>query len=98
MTTAESLAAGTEVAKAQESQHRTYTAVLTIEESTNENGQVTYMAHSTPLEESVQQPTTFRERMNHRQERYWGADGGGEWHVCVKCEEDTEVEDEEAQV
>jgi hypothetical protein len=71
MTTAESLAAGAEAAKAQESQHRTYTAVLTIEESTNQNGQVTYMAHSTPLEESVQQPTTFRERMNHRQERYW---------------------------
>lgn len=71
MSTAESLAAGAEAAEAQESQHRTYTAVLTIEESTDPNGQVTYLTHSTPLEERVAQPTKFRERMYHRQERYW---------------------------
>lgn len=72
MSTEESLAAGAEAAQAQEeAQHRTYTAVLTIEESTDHNGQVTYLTHSTPLEESTPQPTNFRERMYHRQERYW---------------------------
>ena len=49
MDTAESLAAGAEAAEALEPQHRTYTAVLTIEESTDEHGEVTYMAHSSPL-------------------------------------------------
>jgi hypothetical protein len=71
LNTAESLAAGAEAAQAQESQHRTYTAVLTIEESTDQHGQVTYLTHSTPLEESAPQPTGFRERMNLRQGRYW---------------------------
>jgi hypothetical protein len=70
MDSADSLAAGAEAA-AQESQHRTYTAVLTIEESTDQNGQVTYMTHSSPLEEKALSPTRFRERMYLRQERYW---------------------------
>jgi hypothetical protein len=71
MTSAEALAAGAEAIQAQEAQHRTYTAVLTIEESTDQNGQVTYLTHSTPLEETMPQPTSFRERMHHRRERYW---------------------------
>jgi len=37
--TAESLAAGAEAAETQEPQHRRYTAVLTIEESTDEHGE-----------------------------------------------------------
>lgn len=67
---AESLAAGAEAA--QEPQHRTYTAMLTIEESTDANGDVTYMAHSSPLIEDppVPGPTKFLERMQLRQERY----------------------------
>ena len=71
MSTEESLAAGAEAVQAQEARHRTYTAVLTIEESTDQNGQVTYLTHSTPLEETAPLPTNFRERMSHRQERYW---------------------------
>jgi hypothetical protein len=72
MNTAESLAAGAEAAEFQEPQHRTYTAVLTIEESTDENGEVTYMAHSSPLvqEDPPVTPTRFLERMQIRQERY----------------------------
>jgi hypothetical protein len=73
MNTAESLAAGAEAAEeALEPQHRTYTAVLTIEESTDANGDVTYMAHSSPLvaEEPPATPTRFLERMQIRQERY----------------------------
>jgi hypothetical protein len=74
MNTADSLAAGSEAAEAQEPQHRTYTAVLTIEESTDENGEVTYMAHSTPLVQRDPPATParypFLERMNIRQEQY----------------------------
>jgi Mitochondrial domain of unknown function (DUF1713) len=71
MNTADSLAAGAEAAEAQEPQHRTYTAVLTIEESTDANGEVTYMAHSSPLvAEEAPTPTRFLERMQIRQERY----------------------------
>jgi hypothetical protein len=66
-------------------QHRTYKAVLTISESTNAAGEVTYMAHSSPLIADIEEPelsssadiqdphsppTNFRERMNIRQERY----------------------------
>jgi hypothetical protein len=69
--TAESLLAGAEAAESQASQLRTYTTVLTIEEATDEHGQVTYMAHSSPLEEKAPLPTRFRERMYIRQERYW---------------------------
>lgn len=72
MDTAESLAAGAEAAESLEPQHRTYTAVLTIEESTDENGEVTYMAHSSPLvaEDPAPRPTRFLERMQNRNERY----------------------------
>jgi hypothetical protein len=64
-------------------QHRTYKAMLTIEETTDVNGEVTYMAHSGPLVAEVEEPETstsirdpgplptrFRDRMNIRQERY----------------------------
>lgn len=87
MNTAESLAAGAEAAEAQESQHRTYTAVLTIEESTDEHGEVTYMAHSSPLmqEDPPTVPTRFLERMNIRQERYRErAEENGIWAISVK--------------
>jgi len=72
MNTVDSLAAGAEAAVAQAGQHRTYTAVLTIEESTDANGEVTYMAHSSPLvaEDEPAVPTRFLERMNIRQVRY----------------------------
>ncbi|KAH8813212.1 hypothetical protein F5884DRAFT_787748 [Xylogone sp. PMI_703] len=72
MDTPESLAAGAEAAESQSPQHRTYTAVLTIEESTDANGDITYMAHSSPLvvEEPPATPKRFLERMNIRQERY----------------------------
>jgi hypothetical protein len=64
---------------------RTYRAYLTVTESTNAAGEVTYMAHSTPLIADIEEPehdssadiqepnslpTNFRERMNIRQERY----------------------------
>ena len=72
MDTAESLAAGAEAAESLEPQHRTYTAVLTIEESTDANGEGTYMAHSSPLvaEDPPTVPTRFLERMQIRNERY----------------------------
>jgi hypothetical protein len=87
MDTAESLAAGAEAAESQEPQHRTYTAVLTIEESTDEHGEVTYMAHSSPLmqEDPPTVPTRFLERMNIRQERYRErAEENGIWAISVK--------------
>ena len=70
--TAESLAAGAEAAESDnfEPQHRTYTAVLTIEESTNEHGEVTYIAHSSPLVRKEPRTTRFLERMYIRQERH----------------------------
>lgn len=77
--TADSLLAGAEAAEAQsqaqeaEPQHRTYTAVLTIEESTDSNGEVTYLAHSSPLvaeDPPRAGPTKFLERMQIRRERY----------------------------
>jgi hypothetical protein len=72
MNTKESLAAGAEAAESTAPQQRTYTAVLTIKESTDANGEVTYLAHSSPLrvEDPPNVPTKFLERMNIRQERY----------------------------
>jgi Mitochondrial domain of unknown function (DUF1713) len=43
-------------AQANAPQHRTYTAVITIKESTDDNGEVTWMAHSTPLVAEVEEP------------------------------------------
>jgi len=85
--TPESLAAGAEAAESQEPQHRRYTAVLTIDESTNANGEVTYVAHSSPLqqEESIIMPTRFLERMQIRQERSRErAEERGFWAISVK--------------
>ncbi|KAK0123130.1 hypothetical protein ONS96_010134 [Cadophora gregata f. sp. sojae] len=73
MDSIDSLAAGKEAAQQeQEPLHRTYTAMLTIEESTDANGDVTYMAHSSPLIEDAPRagPTKFLERMQQRRERY----------------------------
>jgi hypothetical protein len=90
--TAESLAAGAEAAaQTQEPQHRTYTAVLTIKESTDENGDITYEAHSGPLiadEQSIRPANTpFLDRMQIRQERYWmqqTAEESGMYAISVK--------------
>jgi hypothetical protein len=64
---------------------RTYIAYLTVTERTNAAGEVTYMAHSSPLIADIEEPehdsaadirepnslpTGFRERMNVRRERY----------------------------
>ncbi|EKD18414.1 mitochondrial 37S ribosomal protein mS38 [Drepanopeziza brunnea f. sp. 'multigermtubi'] len=73
--TPESLAAGAEAAQeiqAELPQPRIYTAMLTIEESTDANGDVTYMAHSSPLIEDAPKagPQKFLERMKQRQEQY----------------------------
>jgi hypothetical protein len=86
MNTAESLAAGMEAADIQEPLHRTYTAVLTIEESTDEHGEVTYMAHSSPLmQEESPAPTRFLERMSIRQDQYRErAEENGMWAISVK--------------
>lgn len=69
-----SLAAGKEAATEQEQEplHRTYTAMLTIEESTDANGDITYMAHSSPLIEDAPRsgPKKFQERMQQRREHY----------------------------
>jgi hypothetical protein len=85
MDTAESLAAGAEAADSQEPQHRTYTSILTLEESTDENGEVTYVAHSSPFQEDPPAPTRFYERMQIRQERSRErAEGNGMWAISVK--------------
>jgi len=68
--TVESLAAGVEAAESQEPQHRTYTTVVTLEETTNEHGETTWLAHSSPIQEYQPSPTRFLERMQIRQERY----------------------------
>ncbi|KAL2063327.1 hypothetical protein VTL71DRAFT_5132 [Oculimacula yallundae] len=77
--TSESLLAGAEAAAQQELVEedpepllRTYTAMLTIKESTDANGDVTYLAHSTPLIEDAPRagPTKFLERMQQRRQRY----------------------------
>jgi len=85
MDTAESLAAGAEAAEAQEPQYRTYTSILTLEESTNELGEVTYVAHSSPFQEDPRTPTRFHERMQIRQERSRErAAENGMWAISVK--------------
>lgn len=70
--TSESLAAGAEAAQVESPQPRRYTTVLTIEESTDANGDVTYMAHSSPLIEDAPKPgpQKFLERMKQRREQY----------------------------
>lgn len=63
------------------SSHRVYKAMLTIEETTDENGQVKVVAHSPQLieegseETDVAAPRTFLERMALRQLRYEDARG-----------------------
>jgi len=82
--TAESLAAGLEAATLEdlEPQQRTYTAVLTVEESTHANGEITYSAHSTPLmeqeePEAIGEPMRYIERVRRRNE-------DGMWAISVK--------------
>jgi hypothetical protein len=89
--TMESLTAAHEAAEeADFAQVRTYKAVLTVEESTDMNGDVTYVAHSSPLVvEEPEVPTSFLERMNIRQEKYDDyrerrAEDTGIWAISVK--------------
>lgn len=72
LNTAEALAAGVEAAESLEPSYRTYTTVLTIEESMNSNGDVTYTAHHSPIvaEDPPATPKKFLERMHIRQEQY----------------------------
>ncbi|KAH8679903.1 hypothetical protein BGZ60DRAFT_428198 [Tricladium varicosporioides] len=72
MDTPESIAAGAEAASEhREVQHRTYTAVLTIQESTNEDGDILYHAEHTPFVSAEdRQSTRFLDRMQARQERF----------------------------
>ena len=93
MDTPESLAAGAEAAdQVQEQQSRTYTALLTIKESTDENGDVTYVAHSGPLLAAAERPhtpsnTPFLDRMSERQQRYWvqqSSEESGMYAISVK--------------
>ncbi|OTA92361.1 hypothetical protein M434DRAFT_396456 [Hypoxylon sp. CO27-5] len=54
--------------------HRTYKAMFTLEESTDENGQIRIVAHSPQLVEETPTPRTFLGRMAMRQIR-WREDG-----------------------
>ncbi|KAI1392690.1 uncharacterized protein F4822DRAFT_425893 [Hypoxylon trugodes] len=51
-------------------QHRVYKAMLTLEETTDENGQIRIMAHSPLLIQEAPAPRTFLERMAQRQIRW----------------------------
>lgn len=92
MNTAQSLQAGAEAAEVYHTpQRKTYTAVLTVQESTNAAGEVTYTARSSPLiaEDPPAVPARFLERMNIRQERYneyreQRAEDTGMWAISVK--------------
>jgi len=83
MDSAEAEAEGLAAAEAEAEEavlHRTYTAMLTIEESTDANGEVTYVAHSSPLldveVEEPGAPRRFLDRMSRRQRRF--EEGRGE--------------------
>lgn len=85
MNTDESLAAGLEAAEEIEGQqHKTYTATLTIEESTDENGEVSYTAHSTPLELELpeSEQSMYMARMQERRDNR--ARISGMWAISVK--------------
>ena len=88
MDSAESLAAGLEAAQQEEVQHRTYTATLTIEESTDVNGEITYTAHSSQLldVEEPAAPRSSAERMQQRRQRFEeGREEQGTWQaISVK--------------
>jgi hypothetical protein len=68
-----------ETVEVQEPQYRRYTAVLTIDESTDVNGETTYSAHSSPLEPM---PTRFLDRMQLRQEQ--SRERNMMWAISVK--------------
>ncbi len=86
----EDSAASAETSEHTAPMHRVYKATLTIEESTDANGEVTYVAHSSPMVvEEPTVPTRFLERMNIRQERYdeyrlKRAEDTGMWALSVK--------------
>jgi len=92
--TPESLAAGAEAVGAPQETHKIYTAVITISESTDENGDMTFYTHSSPLvaeppATATLPPTDFRSRMQARQERYWmnrnsTLEYGGMFAISVK--------------
>jgi hypothetical protein len=74
-------------------QYRTYTAVITIEESTDANGEMTWTARSTPLvakgQDQAPPPTTSRGRRSIRQQHFeqsqeQKAEETGIWAISVK--------------
>ncbi|TLD33103.1 hypothetical protein PspLS_01332 [Pyricularia sp. CBS 133598] len=71
-----------------EPQRRLYKAVLTIEETVDENGEVKYVAHSSDLLEDSAQPRSFLERMAARQLRFEDSQRqrqqDGMWAISVK--------------
>ncbi|TAQ90119.1 hypothetical protein B7494_g1555 [Chlorociboria aeruginascens] len=70
--TAESLLAGAEAAQ-QEPQTRTYTTVLTIQESTDSNGEVSYVTQTSPfvVEDSPTKAyTPYKDRMQIRRQQF----------------------------
>ncbi|KAI7918817.1 hypothetical protein M0657_007419 [Pyricularia oryzae] len=83
----------TETAEASETsqvepQRRLYKAVLTIEETVDENGEVKYVAHSSDLLEDSAQPRSFLGRMAARQLRFDDSQRqrqqDGMWAISVK--------------
>jgi len=88
MNTEDSHTVGAEAAEAAQPQYRTYTAVLTVEESTDEMGNVTWEAHSSPLvaedpevteEANISEPPiplSYRERMIIRKQHFEEGRGG----------------------
>ncbi|KAI6351971.1 hypothetical protein MCOR25_009634 [Pyricularia grisea] len=71
-----------------EPQRRLYKAVLTIEETVDENGEVKYVAHSSDLLEDSARPRLFLERMAARQLRFDDSrrqrQQDGMWAISVK--------------
>lgn len=60
----------------QQQQHRVYKALFTIEESTDEAGQVRVMAHSPQIVQNEGAPRSFLERMARRQTLFDEAQSG----------------------
>jgi hypothetical protein len=80
--TPESLSAGAEAAAAPEPENQTYdTTILTLSESTDENGEVVYEAHYTRVTPSS---SPFLSRMKARQEQYRIQRGEDMYAISVK--------------
>ncbi|KAI0837190.1 hypothetical protein F5Y06DRAFT_93393 [Hypoxylon sp. FL0890] len=62
--------------------HRVYKAMLTLEETTDEDGRIRIVAHSPKLVEEAPTPRTFLERMAMRQVR-WREEVRGQGHDMI---------------